>query len=271
MADLEVFTIDDDFDPLASTGIEVDEEPDAFAEYSAPIPDAELSRVPEPVVLPPEERIEKLLQGLPGQRFRVLHLAQLAREEPLTMEALVEGLDADYPQRASVFSAAQLVELLEKAGGLEVTGQLNADGEVEPVSETAAAPAAEELTDEELEALLADGDNQLVVEEAPKLVYLATPAGILVHDKYVNLGNIEALVAEEPRYHEVYRTIFSLVTADGGATMKELDTAVNGFEELQSPKRFCGYFLDHLEKAGAVEYRDTWQATTLGHQFAKTL
>ncbi|MCI8367104.1 MAG: hypothetical protein HFJ66_05830 [Eggerthellaceae bacterium] len=271
MSDFEAFTIDDDFDPLAPLGFDGEEGPDDYSDYMPPIPDAQFSRVPEPVPVSPEERIEKLLQGLPGQRFRVLHLAQLAREEPLTMEAMVAGLDDAYPQRASVFSAAQLVELLEKAGGLEVAGRLDEAGNVVPVSEPAAAPAPDELTDEELEALLADGDNRLAVEEAPALVYLATPAGTLVHDQYVNLGNIEALVAKEPRYDEVYRTIFGLVTAEGGATMKELDAAVNGFEVMQEPKRFCGYFLDRLEKAGAVEYRDIWQATPLGHQFATTL
>lgn len=282
MTDFEVFTIDDDFDPLASTGIEVDEEPDEFAEFSAPIPDAELSRVPEPVVLPPEQHIEKLLQGLPGQRFRVLHLVELAREEPLTMEQLAELLDESYPQRASVFSAPQLVELLEQAGGLAVVGQLQPEDEA-PQAESApeaddadalaAQPEAADLdalSDEELESLLDSDENRLEVEEAPALLYLATPAGIAIHNKYVNLEVIEALVSEEPRYADVYRTIFRLVCAGDGATMKELDSAVNAFDVLQSPKRFCGYFLDRLEKAGAVEYRDLWRATARGRQVAES-
>lgn len=271
MTDLEVFTIDDDFDPLAATGIEVDEEPDEFAEFSAPIPDAELSRVPEPVQLPPEQRIENLMKGLPGQRFRVLHLVSLTREEPVTMEQMAAQLDIDYPQRASVFSAPQLVELLERAGGLEVVGQL-----ADEAGEEAEAPGIEAsadvdaMTDEELASYLEGEENVLEVEEAPALLYLATEAGAAVYDKYVNLEVIEALVTEEPRYGEVYRTIFQLLAPEEGATMKELDAAVNGFEVLQSPKRFCGYFLDRLEKAGAVEYRDTWKATARGRQVAES-
>ncbi len=269
MTDFEVFAIDDDFDPLATTGIEVDEEPDEFAEFSAPIPDAELSRVPEPVVLPPEQRIENLLKGLPGQRFRVLHLVELAHEEPLTLEQLAMQLDEAYPQRASVFSAPQLVELLEQAGGLEVVGQVQPDGE-EALAAEETALDLDALSDEELESLLDSEENRLEVEEAPAYLYLATPEGIAAHNKYVNLEVIETLVTEEPRYAEVYRTIFQLVCAGDGATMKELDSAVNALEVLQNPKRFCGYFLDRLEKAGAVEYRDLWRATTRGRQVAES-
>lgn len=270
MSDLEIFTIDDDFDPLASTGIEVDEEPDEFAEFSAPIPDAELSRVPEPVILPPEERIENLLKGLPGQRFRVLHLVSLAQAEPVTMEQMALQLDEDYPQRASVFSAAQLVELLERAGGLEVVEQAGApeaNGDADAAS-AACAVNLDALTDEELELYLEGEDNVREVEEAPALLYRATDAGTTLYNKYVNLEVIEGLITAEPRYMDVYRAIFQLLEPEGGASMKELDAAINGLEALQSPKRFCGYFLDRLEKAGAVEYRDTWKATARGRQVA---
>ena len=73
MSDVDVFVIDDDFDPLADLSLDDGERDDAEADYLPPIPDADKSVVPPVVPLSATERIEKLLAGIPG-RGRGLHL-----------------------------------------------------------------------------------------------------------------------------------------------------------------------------------------------------
>ena len=57
MSDIDVFVIEDDFDPLADLELGVDEEQPA-TDYLPPIPDAELSRVPDRAPLPPAKHRE---------------------------------------------------------------------------------------------------------------------------------------------------------------------------------------------------------------------
>lgn len=108
MSDIDVFTIDDDFDPLAEIEIEAPSAEDQYvADYLPPIPDADKSIVPEPVALTAAERIDKLLAGMPGQKFRVLAVVQAAdADEPRVAEAIVADVDAAHPNTKSVFDTA---------------------------------------------------------------------------------------------------------------------------------------------------------------------
>ena len=94
MSDLEVFEIDDEFDPLAEDSLEDLEEENPNDEYNVPkIPDAERSVVPAPVELPPAQRIEKLISGIPGQQFRILACIQACMDEPVELAQIIEAVD----------------------------------------------------------------------------------------------------------------------------------------------------------------------------------
>ena len=99
MSDMDVFVIDDDFDPLADLEL-VEEGEGQETDYMPPIPDADKSVMPEVIPLTPQERIEKLLAGIPGQQFRLLRAVELCAE-PKTLDEVVEVLDVEYPQRAT--------------------------------------------------------------------------------------------------------------------------------------------------------------------------
>lgn len=118
MSDVDVFVIDDDFDPLADLSLDDGERDDAEADYLPPIPDADKSVVPPVVPLSAAERIENLLAGIPGQQFRLLHAVEFCTE-PKTMDEAVADLDAAYPNTTSVYGSAQVVQLLERDGALE--------------------------------------------------------------------------------------------------------------------------------------------------------
>ena len=65
MSDIDVFTIDDDFDPLAEIEIDAPSAEEQYvADYMPPIPDADKSIVPKPVALTAAERIDKLLANV---------------------------------------------------------------------------------------------------------------------------------------------------------------------------------------------------------------
>ena len=117
---IEVFEIDDDFDPLEDTGLELEEDAEYAGglEYQVPIPDADRSIVPPKVELSAPERIAKLIDGLPGQKFRLLTAIRICQEAK-TLEEAASALEEQYPQGTSVYSAARLIELLTEAGALD--------------------------------------------------------------------------------------------------------------------------------------------------------
>ena len=128
---IEVFEIDDDFDPLEDAGLELDEEAEYTGmDYQVPIPDADRSIVPDPVILPPEERIAKLIHGLPGQKFRLLMAISICKE-PKTLEEASTELEEKYPQGTSVYTPMRIIELLCDAGALDRIDPEEPEGEGE--------------------------------------------------------------------------------------------------------------------------------------------
>lgn len=264
MSDIDVFTIDDDFDPLAEIEIEAPSAEDQYvADYMPPIPDADKSIVPEPVALTAAERIDKLLAGMPGQKFRVLAVVQAAdADEPRVAEAIVADVDAAHPNTKSVFDTARLLRLLTEAGAVESEGAQEDAPIVEQDEEIC-------LTEDNF-VVGEDGEEYLVVTDAAPTTYRATDAGRAAVAHYLDAGALEAIIGEEPRYAPLYARIMSMVSADGGATTPQLNGAIDSDPLCEEPRRFCGYFIDKLETSGLVEWRDAWVITDLGRQALAT-
>lgn len=277
MTDIDVFAIDDDFDPLAETGFEADDDFDPNEEYIAPIPDADKSVVPPAVILPPEERIAQLIKGLPGQTFRVMHGVELCIDEPRLAEDIAEDLERDYPQRVSVYDAMQVLKLLERAGALERVEMDTEDDTEADVDTIAAGAEAEAATiaaaNAEALAEMAEGDEELdefageylTPTPAPPVYFQATDAGIAALNKYASEQTIVNVIAEEPQYLPIYHQVLTMLAEEDGQSMKDLDAAVNADPLLVEPKRFCGYFLDRLDRSGAAEFKASrWRITPRG-------
>ena len=257
MSDIDVFTIDDDFDPLAEIEIEAPSAEEQYvADYLPPIPDADKSIVPEPVALTAAERIDKLLAGMPGQKFRVLAVVQAAdADEPRLAAAIVADVDAAYPNTKSVYDTARLLRLLTEAGAVEREGAEEDAPIVEQDDEIC-------LTEDNF-VVGEDGEEYLVVTDAAPATYRATDAGRAAVAHYLDAGALEAIIGEEPRYAPLYARIMSMVSADGGATTPQLNGAIDSDPLCAEPRRFCGYFIDKLETSGLVEWRDAWVITDL--------
>ena len=236
MSDVDVFVIDDDFDPLADLSLDDGERDDAEADYLPPIPDADKSVVPPVVPLSAAERIENLLAGIPGQQFRLLHAVEFCTE-PKTMDEAVADLDAAYPNTTSVYGSAQVVQLLERDGALERI-----------VDEDAAHAAAGDAADTP-----AEDEGFISVTPAPPCRYRATQAGL-----------VAGRISEDERYLPIFQRVLEMCAREGGCPTKELDQAVDGDPLCQEPRRFCGFFRGKLEETGAIEWRDAWTITDLG-------
>lgn len=276
MTDIDVFAIDDDFDPLAETGFEADDDFDPNEEYIAPIPDADKSVVPPAVILPPEERIAQLIKGVPGQTFRIIHGIELCTDEPRLAEDIAEDLERDFPQRISVYDAMQVLKLLERAGALErVEMETGAEAdEIDTVAaNTEAEAAAIAAVNAEALADMTEGEDDLeefageylTPTPAPPVWYQATEAGLDAINKYASEQTIVNVIAEEPQYLPIYHQVLTMLAEEDGQSMKDLDAAVNADPLLVSPKRFCGYFLDRLDRSGAAEFKASrWRITPRG-------
>lgn len=264
MSDIDVFTIDDDFDPLAEIAFDAPDDEEQFnAEYLAPIPDADKSVVPAPVVLSAAERIERLLKGIPGQQFRVLSVVQAAdAEEPREADAIVAEVDAAYPDSGSVYDTPRLLRLLVEAGAIDREARGEDARVVEEDDEI-------RLTEDNF-VVGEDGETYLVVAPAAPALYLATDAGREAVARYVDPNSLAAIIEEEPRYKPLYARIMAMAGAEGGATTPELDGAIDSDPLCEEPRRFCGYFIDKLETAGLVEWRDAWVVTDLGREALAT-
>lgn len=264
MSDIDVFTIDDDFDPLAEIAFEDPGEAEQYdSDYQLPIPDADKSVVPEPIPLTADERIEKLLGGIPGQQFRMLAVIQAADGAlPRLAEDIIADADATHPAGASVYDTARLLRLLTEAGAVASEGALDE------------APVVEQDEDISLTAdnfvVGEDGEEYLVVTDNAPATYLATEAGRAAVARHLDAGALEAIIAEEPRYAPLYARIMTMVSADGGATTPQLNGAIDSDPLCEEPRRFCGFFVDKLETAGLVEWRDTWVITPLGRKAMAT-
>lgn len=294
MADVEVFEIDDDFDPLEDVGFDGDPQDDDArpdTDYQIPIPDADKSVVPEKRELEPRERIARLLKGMPGQGPRLLHAIDLAREE-VGASGLVAALDSAFPREVGVYGSSQVIRLLEEAGALSVRIERVDSEQGEsldgcPEVNNACTCGSEAAKDEAEDACGKTVDRVDVRADAscaggtdvsesgpayrvptPEAVrwYKATPEGLAVLEARGGVSAVRAALLEEPRYLALFKRILEMASAEGGASMKELDAAVNADPLCAEPRRFCGYFLGKLERLGAVRFEGSWVATSLGRE-----
>lgn len=279
MTDIDIFTIDDDFDPLAETGFEADDDFDPNEEYIAPIPDADKSVVPPAVILPPEERIAQLIKGVPGQTFRIVHGIELCVDGVRPADEIADDLERDFPQRMSVYDAMQVLKLLERAGAIERIAMETEETEEDAAVTEAATAEAEAIAAANVEALeTMDTDEDLeeftgeyiTPTPAPPVYYQATEAGIAAIEKYASEQTIVKVIEEEPQYLPIYQQVLTMLAEEDGQSMKDLDAAVNGDPLLAEPKRFCGYFLDRLDRSGAAEFKASrWRITPRGASILK--
>ena len=197
---------------------------------------------------PAKERIDDLLKAMAPRRTVLLGiLAACAQPQPASaVKAQVDELQAN---NFSVYSAANLCSLLEKAGALE---RVTADGD--PADDAEIEP----------ETVVVDGVEYLEAREPVETYWLATAPGIAALEADKPLDRLRALLDEDAAYAPIYQRILNLCAADGGAATPAINDAVDHDPLVQKPRFYAPHFIDRLEKCDALVWKKAWCITDIG-------
>ena len=242
----------DDFDPLEDVGEDEDEEGAEHTAVSAATdaPDA-IEQAPAADARTPQERIDDLFKSMAPRRkvlLGILACVSEGRKPVAEVNAEVDRLQED---NFSVYSAANLCTLLEKAGAIE---RVTAEGQ----------PADEVET--EPKTVVVDGVEYLEAAEPVEIFWRITDAGQekLASDNPAD--RLRELLAKDEQYAVIYKRILTLCAAEGGATTPSINSAVDDDPLVQKPRLYAPHFVDLLEKCDALEWRKAWYTTEIGQQ-----
>ena len=210
--------------------------------------DATSSGAPVACERPAGERIDDLLKAMARRRTVLLGiLAACAQPQPASaVKAQVDELQAN---NFSVYSAANLCSLLEKAGALE---RVTADGD--PADDAEIEP----------ETVVVDGVEYLEAREPVETYWRATAPGIAALEADKPLDRLRALLEQDAAYAPIYQRILNLCAADGGAATPAINDAVDNDPLVQKPRFYAPHFIDRLEKCDALVWKKTWRTTDIG-------
>ena len=252
--DLSLGTDYDDFDPLEDTEDDEDVEGAEYTSMSAAADATGQQAAPQVQTADartPQERIDDLFKSMEPRRkvlLGILASVSDGRKPVSEVNAEVDRLQED---NFSVYSAANLCTLLEKAGAIE---RVTADGQ----------PADEVET--EPKTVVVDGVEYLEAAEPVEIFWQITEAGQekLASDKPID--RLHDLLAKDEQYAVIYKRILTLCSAEDGASTPSINSAVDDDPLVQKPRLYAPHFVDLLEKCDALEWRKAWYTTEIGRQ-----
>ena len=186
--------------------------------------------------------------------YRVLAFCADESQPLRTIEEYVAGL-APFKQAAN--SPYHFIEVLETAGGLE-RFELDEEGEV--------------VTAERCEGLSEDEIDDLVVDFS----FMTTPAGLAVVEQHTPRARLIELLDLVPERRESYVDVLAFCAHEPRSYNEicqllqgrdALVRLVNGEPQTMQPS----VFIDKLEAAAAVEWRDGWVLTDEGRAYLAEL
>ncbi len=195
-----------------------------------------------------DERLAELFTRMEPRRPVLLGVLELCREGTPTQQVAAFVGEAQSTNR-SVFSAGAILGLLEEAGGIE---RRCADGSPWPTDAL------------EPEHVVVDGVEYLRAAQAAPAFWKTTDAGLRVLENDNPLERVEALFSDDATYLPVYKKALLVCSQDGGAAAGQLGRAIDKLDLVQEPRLFAAHFVERLERAGALEWRDAWTLTDIG-------
>lgn len=198
-----------------------------------------------------EQRIDDLFEKM-GSQHRLLLGVMGACEERKPFEEVEETVTELQQFNASVYSPANFCGMLEAAGAL---AHVTEDG----------TPYDEFVNEPELVTI---GDQEfLKPRPAPKSFWETTPAGAARVDAYDPHAQLASIYGEFPQTLPIFKRVLAfLANEPEGASLAKISAIVDGDPLVQKPRFYAGHFLERLERADAVEWRDTWYITDIGRE-----
>lgn len=241
----------DEFDPLADDEVDAENEcADAYPQVNDALDDSATSQAAANYAdeRPAAERISDLFASMAPRRKVLLGILAFCQQpQPIaSVNAEVDRLQAD---NFSVYTAANLCALLERAGAIERVDETGS-----PAEETAGEP----------EVVVENGVEYLQPAKPVALFWAITDAGrdALAADQ--PLERLHTLLDEDAHYAPIYERILHACSAEGGASMPAINSQVDNDPLVQKPRLYAPHFVDKLEKCDALEWRKAWFTTSVG-------
>lgn len=241
----------DGFDPLADDPSD-DTDNDEIAETFGYIGNPE-SLAPRSTVSSPNDAhksIDGLFSDMPSFRQRFLHILEYCRE-PRTLEQIDGFIVGRYAQQRGVYSTASYCQMLATAGALS---KISEDGT--PYSQVKAGPVKVER----------DGRVFLEPSPPPTAYWLTTDSGSTVLEEVDPLGALQAIFGKQSRYLSVFREILELCNRCDGASIDEIKQKANLNPVLEYPAKTAQFFMEYLDREGAIIWDSRWKTTSIGKQ-----
>lgn len=202
---------------------------------------------PGPDARPAAERLDSLVEGMPGQRDVLLGILRSC-DEPRADGDVLRAVGELQASNRSVYEAHTLCRLLEQAGGLV---HVLPDG---------SAFRAEDYRP----VVVAEGGEEFIqAAEPPASCWVATPEGLAYAAADDPVGRTRAMLAEEAADAVLFKYLLKACQG-GGSKTKALEAVVEAHPLAQEPKRYVQHFLKLLEDAGALAWKGAWVTTPAG-------
>lgn len=197
----------------------------------------------------PDQRLHDLLEESNDQRPTLLAILSLCRTATPVGEANGR-IDAWRAENRTVYSAANLCSLLERAGGLE-----RVDAAGRPYGEAGQnQPAVVEV----------GGVEYYEPTRAPQVFWRTTEAGSRAVDEDDPWQRLLDLLDAEPGVAELYRRVLLMGARGGGASAADLSSVVDMDPLAQDPVLTAPHFSVALKRCGAMRFDGAWRTTPLG-------
>lgn len=204
--------------------------------------------------VPARERIERLFADMPPYRGWFLKLIE-ACKEPRDLQGVGEVVEDLRSRRRCVYTAANFCAMLESAGAFE---KVTCDGlpysEVEP----------------QLEEVEEDGKTFLRPTPPPEALWRSTPEALEVLADNDPLAALLQIVEDQKDYTGVFAEILEMCDGDG-SSIGQIKSQVNSNPALEYPKKTAQFFMDYLDRNGAIEWDGAWKITEVGRDLLERL
>ncbi len=248
----ELFEFDDEFDPLMADDLVIDQEDMDDDNPLDTVDYPTMRNMPQSMqrdaVYTPKRQggvgaaVRELLDHNPARRPVLLRIMGLCRGGCLSSEVSRMVEEAQEHNR-SVYAPMTLCRMLERAGALDLDMP----------------DVAEEREDAR------EGVAFLEIKGRVDPVWRTTEEGAALYEELSRGAAFRDIVLNrDGRYCAVYRAVMTAV-AERPRTKPEIEELVDTFDEVKSPRRFGGHFIDMLERTDALEWNEhAWRLTELG-------
>lgn len=255
--DLDLLDAECAYDPLEmDEEKDLDEKAETFGYKGSPAEAAAAAAAADAArpQLPARERIERLFADMPPFKGWFLAIVEACRE-PQPTAAVERVVDDLRSRRQCVYGAANFCAMLCDAGALR---KLTVDG------------APYEDVEPQLEEVEENGRTYLRPTPPPEALWQATPEALEALADNDPFDALLSILDEQEAYLGVFREILGMCDSDG-SSINQIKQQVNSNPALEYPKKSAQFFMDYLDRNGAIVWEGAWKLTDVGRRLLEHL